>query len=89
MRQWRYLYMKPPKRYVCHNCSKVVARYYCRKLCGACWRNPVIRVRFPAAHQGKHNEPTEEELEAMIAEQMKNLPAWWPKNGQPDMEDEE
>lgn len=33
-------------------------------------------------------EPTEEELEQIIAEQMQCLPAWWPAPGETDPDDE-
>lgn len=52
--------------------------------CSACYQAKFYRT----AKQAVQYEPTEEELEAMIAEQMKCLPSWWPKNGERDTDDE-
>lgn len=55
-----------------------------RGLCTTCYTTPAIRRLYPVIERGhipRYREPTEEEVEAMVAEQMKNLPAWWGKSG--------
>jgi hypothetical protein len=51
-----------------------------RGLCWACYPNRAIRDRYARYARGAINEsdePTEEELNATIAEQLENLPSWW------------
>lgn len=54
-----------------------------RHLCWRCFRNRDIRKQYPKGHRHRptatepEHEPTEEELEATIAEQSANLPEWW------------
>jgi hypothetical protein len=58
-----------------------------RGLCSRCYFDRAIRPLYPV-HEGdpgrspknRYREPTAEEVEALIAEQLKpeNLPAWWP-----------
>lgn len=67
----------------CVHCSKHRVRR-ARRLCGKCYADPAIRAATPmspnytvsASPWGKR-EPTESELEAVIAVQRANLPAWW------------
>ncbi len=40
-------------------------------------RADVLRVHAETPTQDEFHEPTEAELDVMIAEQMCNLPAWW------------
>lgn len=49
-----------------------------RGLCQRCHKNPEIReAHEPIRNCATGREPTDEELEAIIAEQMANLPDWW------------
>lgn len=64
------------------NCRKVNRP---RGLCWHCYYTPGVRALYPstnkyAPHAARGiTEPTEAELEAMIAEQMACLPDWWHK----------
>ncbi len=60
---------------------------YTAGLCHRCSLDPEIRALFPSKskfnpnrHWQSGREPTEAELDAMIAERMKTLPAWWNKS---------
>lgn len=69
-------------REVCRHCN-------CRKvnrprgLCWRCYYTPAVRAMYLSTHKfAPHaskgiTEPTEAELEAMIAEQMQCLRDWW------------
>lgn len=59
-----------------------------RGLCERCYGDKDVRRLYRRA-DGRYDqcEPTEAELERMIAEQMANLPAWWPKDGQKDTDE--
>ncbi len=64
----------------CNECGKL--RYRAPwGLCQPCYKDLEIRkkhVRLPAPGDSHyHHEPTMEELDALIAEQSKNLPDWW------------
>jgi hypothetical protein len=52
-----------------------------RGLCRPCYNTPGVRKLYRRDKRcgGLGREPTEEELDAMIAEQMRpeNLPSWW------------
>jgi hypothetical protein len=51
-----------------------------RGLCGTCHGKPEVRDRYAPSHHGRigdWSEPTAEELDRMIAEQLTDLPAWW------------
>ena len=58
----------------CVHCLSRPARAW-RGLCKACYHHAATRSLYPAA--GRRHEPTMEELEELIAQQMKNLPPWW------------
>jgi hypothetical protein len=74
----------------CRHCEKPLGRR-CgagRGLCWTCYRLPDVRAQYcryvagPRVGGGKRerpeeDEPTAEEIERMVAEQMANLPAWW------------
>ena len=48
-------------------------------MCNVCHRNMTIRIQY-APQRGcrdAYSEPTAEQLEALIAERMKDLPEWW------------
>ncbi len=67
---------------ICRHChkNKVVRP---RGLCCRCFYTPGVKEQYPITSKfGRYamrQEPTEEELEATIAEQMKCLPKWWDK----------
>jgi hypothetical protein len=70
----------------CRNCDKD-KRLYARGLCRHCYTDPDVRnscdVLTPGMFEGQHTtEPTEEELDQLIAEQMQNLPPWWREDAQ-------
>lgn len=48
-------------------------------------RADVLRLDAARPRCPHRDEPTAAEVEAMVAEQMANLPAWWPKVG-PDVD---
>ncbi len=65
---------------LCRHCGEKLANRP-RGLCRKCYFSPA-RDLYPAtskyANKGyERHEPTEEEVEATVAEQMKCLPAWW------------
>lgn len=77
--------MRKDRQGVCRHCNQGRATRS-RKLCYGCFQNTDIRELYPRSKRGgvggtngkpKNEEPTEEELEAIIAEQMKRLPKWW------------
>lgn len=47
-----------------------------RQLCTPCYMLPDIRAIHPSKI-GNGNGPTLAELDALVAERMKNLPRWW------------
>ncbi len=61
-------------------------------LCAECFGDPAVLASYCPVKpkQERYREPTEAELDAMIAEQMRNLPDWWPEEerrmaaGEPD-----
>jgi hypothetical protein len=65
----------------CAHCRRRWAGRKNRGLCQTCWLVPDVRLaqpgRVPARVSRPDHEPTEAELEALIAEQERNLPAWW------------
>lgn len=48
-----------------------------RGLCLRCFKDPAVKAQYPRLRETNKPEPTAEELEIIIAEQWKNLPAWW------------
>ena len=50
-----------------------------RNLCGRCFGDRAIRRQYPI-----DGEPTWDEVEQIVAEQMLALPAWWPAIGEDD-----
>lgn len=58
-------------------------------LCQTCWRHHgslYPKSPWRRRERTEDNEPTQEELDAIIAEQMRCLPAWWPPIGKMDSE---
>jgi hypothetical protein len=68
----------------CKHCNKLDIYLQGRGLCQTCHKNPEIKSQYPCL-TGRSNEETardhepesEEELEALIAHQLANLPDWW------------
>jgi hypothetical protein len=64
---------------ICRHCGKKKVNRP-RGLCWACYYTPGVKELYPVTSKfAPRDEPTEAELEAMIAEQMRpeNLPDWW------------
>lgn len=68
----------PPVPPRCVHCKRNKAQKGRRNLCASCYDNREIRVLFPRKHK---SDPllleTMEDVERLIAQQMKNLPPWW------------
>lgn len=62
----------------CRHCHTNKAIQDKRLLCFACYMTPAIRRLYPS-RVANENRETMEELDALIAEQMRpeNLPSWW------------
>lgn len=58
----------------CVHCSRLSRRIR-RGLCEPCYRSPEIRREYASAHS--YREPTAEEVEQCIREQLQCLPDWW------------
>jgi len=62
----------------CLECKKYAGQSGKRWLCVGCFADRAIREKYPTKHgTTKYGEPTEAELNQMIAEQMRCLPPWW------------
>ena len=60
----------------CKHCDKPANRP--RGLCWGCYDNTGIRDQYaPRAGYYCHVEPTQAEIDALVAEQMNCLPPWW------------
>lgn len=71
----------------CQHCDNPGTRP--RGLCVRCYNNPRIRQQYPSTSKFSRrmdHEPTAEEVERMVAEQMENLPDWWPAPGEVDLD---
>ena len=66
-------------KYACVNCK--IRKGKIRNLCNKCYEDRDIRKLYPKKTYTKgvekYEDPTQEELDKMIAEQMANLPSWW------------
>ena len=63
---------------LCRHCQTNAAIRTKRGLCTRCYFTPAVRSLYPArVVRPFAHEPTMDELEALIAEQRKCLPAWW------------
>ena len=72
--------MPNPKK-TCRHCHKRPA-WRPRGLCWSCHRNTAIRALYPIESKyAPKREPTEAELDLLIAERMRNLPKWWNRSG--------
>lgn len=64
----------------CKHCGKVNIYLQGRGLCNRCHRTPEIKAQYAKLREvGEYDgvEPTAEQVEQMVAEQMANLPDWW------------
>lgn len=62
----------------CLHCREPAGVNVRRGLCRRCYTTAAIRRKYPRDEsRAPGREPTEEELDAMIAEQRANLPPWW------------
>lgn len=62
----------------CRHCKDNPEGFGCRGMCWKCYKDPKVRTLYPGCkYRPSGPEPTEAELEGMIAEQMANLPKWW------------
>ena len=62
---------------ICCHCGKRKANLRRRGLCWTCHQSASIRKSQPSHKFAPKGEPTQKELDAIIAEQMANLPKWW------------
>lgn len=61
----------------CRHCGKP-GFTRCRGLCYACYKTPAVLALYPSRNPWRSRaEPTEAELDALIAERRKAVPAWW------------
>ena len=47
-----------------------------RNLCNICYKDRAIRALYPVRPHPDH-EPTQEEVDRIVAEQLAHLPSWW------------
>lgn len=57
------------------------------RLCYPCYRTPGVRDLYPGGRSPPEVEPSAAEVERVVAEQMADLPAWWPGPGERDTEE--
>jgi hypothetical protein len=60
----------------CQHCEKATGQTR-RGLCRTCYAVPAIRRLYRTAIVVPTHEPTEAELDELIAQQRKCLPKWW------------
>ena len=65
----------------CRHCRKDALSIVARGLCWRCYNKKEIRSLYPKEFKyvPPEPEPTKEEVERLVAEQMKCLPDWWYK----------
>lgn len=71
----------------CQHCPRLLSNRVGRGrgLCTRCYEDRAVRDLYPRRKSGPKDcdtppvddEPTEAELDALIAEQLKRLPVWW------------
>lgn len=66
----------------CAHCGSL-RPHHGRGLCSVCYQKKEVRQKYPTTLE--YREPTDDELEAMIAKQRENLPPWW---NEPDPEED-
>lgn len=67
-------------RKICKECKRQVNQLKARGICCVCYKDPVIKARYPKDKKcpgGLGNDISDEELDAMIRERSRNLPSWW------------
>ena len=62
----------------CARCSNYVPDGSKRSWCETCRRRQAQAISKSHAKHHAETDPTDEELDAIIAEQRKRLPIWWP-----------
>lgn len=65
---------------LCKHCGINKAAQRKRGLCQRCYCNPLIRDVYPCGNACRGafaTEMTEEQVEALVAQQYANLPSWW------------
>ncbi len=67
--------MAKPRRSPCRHCGKPLY-VHSRGMCKTCWCNKEIRANYPPLMKiiQADDEPTHEEVEAMVAEQLPTMP---------------
>lgn len=67
--------MSKPRRSPCRHCAKPLY-VHSRGLCKTCWSDLEVRENFPPLMKiiQADDEPTHEEVEAMVAEQLPTMP---------------
>lgn len=72
----------------CRHCSRRHAGRP-RGLCSQCYYAPGVRDMYPVTSKFAPSfEPTEAEVERVVAEQYANLPDWWDKESRRQYESE-
>lgn len=76
---------------MCVHCHRVRG-WHGRGLCKRCHTTPGVKELYPARGRAKINSPrddsaTAEEIEALVAEQYANRPAWWDAEEERKVED--
>ena len=68
----------------CRHCRR--PKVHKNGLCSSCYRKPEVRHLYSRWRGGKQGgeEPTAEEVERIVAEQMKCLPPWFNKEPRED-----
>jgi hypothetical protein len=61
----------------CKHCHHPNLPTRARGLCHRCHDVKEIRDQYPSGNKSGQDEPTQEELDQMISEQMSCLPKWW------------
>jgi hypothetical protein len=71
----------------CYHCRRADKKTTWRGLCYTCYKDDKVRALYPKYRVSDY-EPTQEELDQMIAEQLACKPSWWWKDWEkPDGED--
>lgn len=67
-----------PDRLPCLHCGRNKSVTRVRGLCSKCYDDRDVRAQYPDGRSApREDDPSEAELEALIAEQMQRLPKWW------------
>jgi hypothetical protein len=60
----------------CYHCRRADKKTTWRGLCYTCYKDDKVRALYPKYRVSDY-EPTQEELDQMIAEQLACKPSWW------------